>query len=115
MRLFQPPFPVKNFSCDFVTENKDKNLVDIVENDMAYFENLTRLDLSENSIKDIRKLSALKALNRLELQNNGIEDINFKEADNLDFLQEVDLSYNKINFPTLENLFIHEKLRQEIE
>lgn len=86
-------------------------MIDVVENDMVYFENLSRLDLSENSIRDIRKLTALKALNKLELQNNGIEDINFTEADPLELLQELDLSYNKIHSPTLENLFMHQKLR----
>jgi len=82
-----------------------------VESDLTYFENLAKLDLSENCIKDIRKLSALKALNRLELQNNGIEDINFTNADGLLHLEELDLGYNLIRFSTIRNLDMHTKIR----
>lgn len=115
-RVLDGFYLLEKSQCEFPHEViaaklSNKNLVDAVENDLAYFENLTRLDLSENSIRDIRKLSALKALNRLELQNNGIEDINFEEKDGLENLLDLDLGYNKIRYPTLLNLSIHPKLR----
>lgn len=115
-RVLDGFYLLEKSQCEFPHEVvaarlSNKNLVDAVEADLPFFENLTRMDLSENCFKDIRKLSALKALNRLELQNNGIEEINFEEKDALENLQELDLGYNKIRFTTILNLEVHPKLR----
>jgi Leucine-rich repeat (LRR) protein len=72
----------------------DKNIVDITEGDLRYFINLSKVDLSENHIKNIRKLSALTALTKLEIQNNNIEVIDFMERDAVDPLEEIDMAFN---------------------
>ena len=71
---------------------------------MNYFINLIEIDLSENNLKDIDKLAALKSLERLHLQNNFIENINFNEFRFFEKLITLDLSYNKINPQTIINL-----------
>lgn len=115
-RILDGFYLLEKSQCEFPHEVisvklSNRNIIDCVESDLVYFENLSKLDLSENCIRDIRKLSALKALNRLEFQNNGLEDINFTNADGLPNLEELDLAYNRIRFSTIRNLDIHTKLR----
>jgi Leucine-rich repeat (LRR) protein len=89
----------------------DKNIVDITEGDLRYFINLSKIDLSENHIKNILKLSALTALAKLEMQNNNIEVIDFMERDAVEPLEQIDLAFNIIQFTSIKNLNVHPNLR----
>ncbi|MBR2678047.1 MAG: leucine-rich repeat domain-containing protein [Bacilli bacterium] len=59
----------------FDLELNDKNLTDNDTKELAMFENLSMLDLSNNKIKDISFLKDMKRLGSLNLANNEIEDI----------------------------------------
>ena len=75
------------------------------ERELSYFVNMTELDLSENSLRDLNGLHVLKQLTKLWVQNNRIEIITFSPERSLENLQVLDLSYNKIQHDTIKNLF----------
>lgn len=71
-----------------------KNISEVVEEDLNFFDNLTYLNASENKIK-LKQLTNLRNLRELILQYNNIKSI---EITNNDFpkLEVLDLAYNAI-------------------
>ncbi|OJJ23658.1 hypothetical protein BKI52_04665 [marine bacterium AO1-C] len=61
---------------------------------IAYCKHMRRLDLSSNSLCDIRELWELNELEELCLANNQVNDIDV--LDNLVFLKVVDLTNNRV-------------------
>lgn len=53
-----------------------QNIIDVIEEDLCYFQNLTSLDLSDNKVR-LEQLRNLKYLSDLNLQFNNITKIPF--------------------------------------
>jgi len=51
-----------------------KQIVDVIEEDLCYFQNLTTLDLADNKVR-LEQLKNLKFLQDLNLQFNSISQI----------------------------------------
>jgi Leucine-rich repeat (LRR) protein len=71
-----------------------ENIVEVIEEDLAYFKNLVFLDISDNhiSIEQILNLSSLVELN---VQYNSIDHI-YLPPEAFPNLEVLNLSYNKI-------------------
>ena len=79
-----------------------QNIVEVVEEDLAYFQNLTYLDVSDNKIQ-IEQLANLTNLVELNTQFNNIQTLVLNE-DMFPVLEKLYLSYNQIPVAHLVNL-----------
>ena len=76
------------------------NYCDVIEEDLAFFKNLTHLDLSDNNMK-MHQLTNLSALEELDLQQNNLRELHLYE-NSFPHLHTLHLSYNRI---PKDNLF----------
>lgn len=72
----------------------DQNILEVVEEDLCYFQNLTFLDVSDNRIK-IEQLANLTNLVELFIQFNQIDSLHITEG-MFPHLEKLHLSYNNI-------------------
>ena len=72
-----------------------ENIVDVREEDLVYFKNLTYLDISDNSV-NIESLINLVNLEVLDMQYNNLDHIEFPEELVFTKMNTLYLSYNKI-------------------
>ena len=79
-----------------------KNIHEVVNDDLKFFNNLIDLDLSENFIS-FDQLTNLPSLVVLSLQDNQVKEVKLLE-DQFPNLQMLDISYNQINFQTIPSL-----------
>ena len=79
-----------------------QNIVEVVEEDLCYFQNLTYLDLSDNRVK-IEQLSNLTNLAELNLQFNSLASLLINE-DMFPQLEKLHLSFNHIPVSHIANL-----------
>lgn len=73
-----------------------QNIVDVKEEDLVYFTNLTHLDISDNHIM-LSQLLNLTSLEELDAQYNNLDQIQLNEGC-FPKLSTLKLSYNKIPF-----------------
>lgn len=81
----------------------DQNIVEILATDLKYFVNLEYLDLSENMV-DLGQFTFLPNLLVLKLQSSLITNLNFPSENVFPKLQELNLSFNRINTNQLPSL-----------
>jgi Leucine-rich repeat (LRR) protein len=79
-----------------------ENIVDVTEEDLEFFKNLTFLDLSDNSVQ-MQMLSNLSALEELDLQYNNIDMLQLS-PEMFPQLHTLHLSYNKVPTKHLSDL-----------
>lgn len=79
-----------------------QNFVEVIEEDLGYFQNLTYLDLSDNKIR-IEQLANLYNLVELNLQFNSMKSLLLTQ-DMFPVLEKLHLSYNNIPVSHLINL-----------
>lgn len=87
-----------------------KQIVDVIEEDLCYFQNLTTLDLADNKVR-MEQLRNLKYLQDLNLQFNSIFSIPALSDKDFNSLEVLNLSYNKLNYESIRNLYICKSLR----
>lgn len=83
----------------------DQNILEVVEEDLNYFQNLTFLDVSDNRIR-VEQLANLTNLVELFIQFNQIDSLHITEG-MFPQLEKLHLSYNNIpanNLPWLGHL-----------
>ena len=88
-----------------------KQIVDVIEEDLCYFQNLTTLDLADNKVR-MEQLRNLKYLQDLNLQFNSIHQIPSLGDKDFMALESLNLSYNKLNFDSIRNLYQCKNLKQ---
>ena len=70
-----------------------QQIVEVIEEDLAYFQNLNSLDLSDNRVR-LEQLKNLKSLTELNLQYNQIMAIPELSYEDFPVLDHLNLSYN---------------------
>ena len=88
-----------------------KQIVDVIEEDLCYFQNLTALDLADNKVR-MEQLRNLKYLQELNLQFNQISQIPPLGEKDFSGLENLNLSYNKLNFESIRSLYSCKNLKQ---
>uniref|UniRef100_A0A1B6IEX1 LRRCT domain-containing protein n=1 Tax=Homalodisca liturata TaxID=320908 RepID=A0A1B6IEX1_9HEMI len=76
---------------------------------------LQAVNVSHNHIKKVSKFSPLPRVLSLNLQHNSIRDIDPQAFTDLDNLQNLDLSDNRINGGSLRGVFVGKKVREHYE
>ena len=87
-----------------------KQIVDVIEEDLCYFQNLTSLDLSDNKVR-LEQLKNLRYLQELNLQFNHIQAVPVLNDKDFNQLEVLNLSYNKLNYECIRNLYVCKKLK----
>ena len=85
--------------------------MDVIEEDLCYFQNLTTLDLADNKVR-MEQLRNLKYLQDLNLQFNSITQIPTLGDKDFMALESLNLSYNKLNFESIRNIYQCKNLKQ---
>ena len=86
-----------------------RNIHEIINEDLKFFNNLIDLDLSENYV-NFDHITNLKELVVLSLQDNQIKEIPIQSSE-FPVLQMLDISYNQINHPSIKNLMNLENIQ----
>ena len=85
---------VKNPNLAIKSKLTGENIVDVREEDLLYFPNLTHLDVSDNQIA-FGQLFNLVSLQELDIQYNNISQIHLNQGC-FPKMQTLILSYNKV-------------------
>ena len=70
-----------------------QKIVEVIEEDLCYFQNLNAIDLSDNKVR-LEQLRNLKSLFDINLQYNNIQSIPPLVKDDFPKLEVLNLSYN---------------------
>jgi Leucine-rich repeat (LRR) protein len=70
-----------------------QKIVEVIEEDLCYFQNLNAIDLSDNKVR-LEQLRNLKSLVDINLQYNNIQTIPPLVKDDFPKLEVLNLSYN---------------------
>jgi len=81
-----------------------QKIVDVIEEDLCYFQNLTSLDLSDNKVR-MEQLKNLRFLQELNLQFNQIKSIPLLVDKDFNNLETLNLSYNSIESEGIRSLY----------
>jgi len=84
--------------------------MEVIEEDLCYFQNLSSIDLSDNHIR-LEQLRNLKSLNEINLQYNYIRIIPAFGPDDFEKLETINLSYNSITPASIRSLYTLKKLK----
>lgn len=84
--------------------------MEVIEEDLCYFQNLTNIDLSDNHIR-LEQLRNLKSLSEVNLQYNYIRVIPALNFDDFERLEALNLSYNSITPASIRSLYSLKKLK----
>jgi Leucine-rich repeat (LRR) protein len=87
-----------------------QNIVEVIEEDLCYFQNLTTIDLADNNIR-LEQLRNLKQLQEINLQYNYIRVIPQLESDDFERLETLNLSYNSITPASIRSLYGLKRLK----
>mmetsp|Transcript_39281 Transcript_39281/g.59971 ORF Transcript_39281/g.59971 Transcript_39281/m.59971 type:complete len:171 (+) Transcript_39281:580-1092(+) len=87
-----------------------QNIMEVIEEDLCYFQNLNSIDLSDNHVR-LEQLRNLKSLADINLQYNNIRIIPSLASDDFERLETLNLSYNSITPASIRSLFPLKKLR----
>lgn len=88
-----------------------QQIIDVVEEDLCYFQNLSSLDLADNRVR-LEQLKNLKYLSDLSLQFNQICKIPTLSEHDFSNLENLNLSYNRLQPESIRSLFVCTQLRQ---
>ena len=78
--------------------------MEVIEEDLCYFQNLTHIDLSDNHIR-LEQLRNLKSLLEINLQYNYIRIIPSLSFDDFERLEVLNLSYNSVTPASIRSLY----------
>ncbi|CDW73960.1 leucine rich repeat family protein [Stylonychia lemnae] len=87
-----------------------QKIVEVIEEDLCYFQNLNSIDLSDNRVR-LEQLKNLKALSEVNLQYNMIQTIPALTQEDFPKLEYLNLSYNSITPSSIRSLFNLKKLK----
>ena len=79
-------------------------IVEVIEEDLCYFQNLNSLDLSDNFVK-LEQMKNLKALIDLNIQYNQIQSIPALAIEDFPKLETLNLSYNHLSPASIRNMY----------
>jgi len=88
-----------------------QNIVEVIEEDLCYFQNLYSLDLSDNSIR-LEQLRNLRNLCELNLSYNMVQTVPELLQDDFPKLESLDLSFNSLEPTVIPNLYSLKNLRR---
>ena len=81
-----------------------QNIVEVIEEDLCYFQNLNSIDLSDNRVR-LEQLKNLKALSEANLQYNMIQAVPPLAREDFPKLEILNLSYNSITPASIRNMY----------
>lgn len=84
--------------------------MEVIEEDLCYFQNLNSIDLSDNHVR-LEQLRNLKQLSEINLQYNYIRAIPPLARDDFERLETLNLSYNSITPASIRSLYLLKRLR----
>ena len=84
--------------------------MEVIEEDLCYFQNLTSIDLSDNHVR-MEQLRNLKSLSEINLQYNYIRIIPQLSPDDFERLEVLNLSYNSVTPASIRSLYNIKRLR----
>ena len=87
-----------------------QNIMEVIEEDLCYFQNLSTIDLSDNHVK-LEQLRNLKSLTEINLQYNYIRLIPQLKPEDFEKLEQINLSYNSITPASIRSLYNLKKLK----
>ena len=87
-----------------------QNIMEVIEEDLCYFQNLSTIDLSDNHVK-LEQLRNLKSLTEINLQYNYIRLIPQLKPEDFEKLEMINLSYNSITPASIRSLYNLKKLK----
>ena len=87
-----------------------QNIMEVIEEDLCYFQNLSSIDLSDNHVR-LEQLRNLKSLTDINLQYNYIRIIPSLSHDDFERLESINLSYNSITPASIRSLYSLKKLK----
>ena len=87
-----------------------QNIMEVIEEDLCYFQNLSSIDLSDNHVR-LEQLRNLKSLTEINLQYNYIRTIPTLGPDDFERLETLNLSYNSLTPASIRSLYTLKKLR----
>jgi len=87
-----------------------QNIMEVIEEDLCYFQNLTSIDLSDNHIR-LEQLRNLKSLTEINLQYNYIRVIPSLATDDFERVETLNLSFNSLTPASIRSLYTLKKLK----
>jgi Leucine-rich repeat (LRR) protein len=87
-----------------------QNIMEVIEEDLCYFQNLSSIDLSDNQVR-LEQLRNLKSLSEINLQYNYIRTIPTLNPDDFERLETLNLSYNSLTPASIRSLYTLKKLK----
>ena len=87
-----------------------QNIMEVIEEDLCYFQNLSSIDLSDNQVR-LEQLRNLKSLNEINLQYNYIRTVPTLGPEDFERLETLNLSYNSLTPASIRSLYTLKKLR----
>ena len=84
--------------------------MEVIEEDLCYFQNLNAIDLSDNKVR-LEQLRNLKSLYDINLQYNNIQTIPPLSSEDFPKLEMLNLSYNQITPASIRHLYQLNRLR----
>ena len=87
-----------------------QSIMEVIEEDLCYFQNLNSIDLSDNRVR-LEQLRNLKSLSEINLQYNYIRIIPQLAADDFEKLEVLNLSYNSITPASIRSLYTCRRLK----
>jgi Leucine-rich repeat (LRR) protein len=87
-----------------------QNIMDVVEEDLCYFQNLNSIDLSDNRVR-LEQLRNLKQLVSVNLQYNYITELPKFESSDFQRLESLNLSFNSLTPASIRNLYGFNRLK----
>ena len=87
-----------------------QKIVEVIEEDLCYFQNLNAIELSDNRVR-LEQLKNLKSLVDVNLQYNNIQSIPPLTREDFPKLEILNLSYNSITPASIRNLYGIHKLK----
>jgi Leucine-rich repeat (LRR) protein len=81
-----------------------QKIVEVIEEDLCYFQNLNAIDLSDNKVR-LEQLRNLKSLVDVNLQYNNIQTIPTLAKEDFPKLEQLNLSYNQLTPASIRHLY----------
>lgn len=88
-----------------------QKIVDVIEEDLCYFQNLSTVDLSDNRVR-LEQLRNLKCLAEVNLQFNSITSIPQLSPKDFASLEVLNLAFNQISQDSIRSLYACTRLKK---